>query len=32
VRADHARLADDRVERGATMIASDRLDAIGRDS
>jgi hypothetical protein len=32
VRADHARLADYRVESGATVITSDRLDAVGRDS
>jgi hypothetical protein len=32
VRADHARLADDRVERGAAVITSERFDALGGDS
>jgi hypothetical protein len=32
VGADHPRLADDRVERGATVIASDRFESVGGDS
>jgi hypothetical protein len=31
VSADHARLADDRVKRGAAVIAAERFDALGRD-
>jgi hypothetical protein len=32
MKADHARLTDDRVERGAALSTSKRLDALGRDS